>query len=114
MKYIIELSGQDLNLINDSIRLRLEAAEEGDDASCKFWATKWRDLLKRIEKKRLNYNETSPMDLKVIHKSTNLLVTEDLVIRWRFDHAKGENIKLDHHDKTLLEAYPPTLCRPKT
>lgn len=47
MKYEVILSGQDINLIEVAIRLRLESAEDGEDH---YWAKKWQELHNRIMK----------------------------------------------------------------
>lgn len=48
MKYRLELSGQDINLINAALSLREESAI---DCGNKHWEKKWRELKKRINKK---------------------------------------------------------------
>lgn len=58
MKYIIELSGEDVNLIRTAIQLRLEACEE---AGTKHWMKKWGDLLNRFNK-RIKSNRKDLVD----------------------------------------------------
>lgn len=52
MKYFIELSGRDVNLIQVAIRLRIEACEENNDDNSKYWAKRWNELLFRIKAKK--------------------------------------------------------------
>lgn len=53
MKYQVELSGHDMNLIETAIRLRAEAAEDNGDV---YWAKRWRELRTRMFRNKIRIN----------------------------------------------------------
>lgn len=49
MKYQIELSGKDINLLQTAVNLRIEALLENNEDG--FWIKQWQEVLARLNKK---------------------------------------------------------------